>query len=441
MKTLAEIQVETQAQLNVAKWTVMIYFAVSSDLDNEAMADLKAIKRVGSTDEIKILAQLDSPRYGSAYRFLIQDERTMFEEDIKAELPEINNGDPKELNDFIRWGMREYPARHYLLVLWGHGRGWENLDDAHRPAALSSKRPFYFYIDSDRQAEKLPPPPLPEDVLMLEELSKALKSAVEYGDPDKIDIFGMDACLMGMAEVGYQIRDSVRYLVASEDAIPKDGWPYDRILTRLKERPGMTPEQLSVTIIRELLIHYREKNKDVTLSVCDLGQSGRLASALRGLANALKERLSDFGVRNAILAARVKALSFYMRDYVDLYDFCSHLNKYCTDQVVIEKCQAMMNGIRSETDVENVSRTSQRSHSRKGFVFEFGFFGHSLIGANGISIYFPVAELSPKYANLQFAKDSAWGDFLIELTKPVEEAIKQKTGWIKPNEMEDIKDA
>jgi Clostripain family len=278
MKTPAEAQSKTKVQLNVADWTVMIYFAVSSDLDNEAMADLKAIKRVGSTDEIKILAQLDSPRYGSAYRFLIQDERTMFEEDIRAELPEINNGDPKELSDFIRWGMREYPARHYLLVLWGHGRGWENLDDAHRPAALSSKRPFYFYIESDRQAERLPR--LPEDVLMLDELSKALKSAVEYGDSDKIDIFGMDACLMGMAEVGYQIRESVRYLVASEDAIPKDGWPYDRIFTRLKERPGMTPEQLSVTIIREVLIHYREKNKDVTLSVCNLGQSGRLASAL-----------------------------------------------------------------------------------------------------------------------------------------------------------------
>jgi hypothetical protein len=36
MKTLAEIQIETQAQLNMAKWTVMIYFAVSSDLDEEA---------------------------------------------------------------------------------------------------------------------------------------------------------------------------------------------------------------------------------------------------------------------------------------------------------------------------------------------------------------------------------------------------------------------
>jgi hypothetical protein len=100
-----------------------------------------------------------------------------------------------------------------------------------------------------------------------------------------------------------------------------------------------------------------------------------------------------------------------------------------------------MNGIRSKADVENVSGTSQRSHSTKSFVFEFGFFGHSLIGANGVSIYFPVAELSPKYAKLQFAKDSAWGDFLIELTKPVEEAIKQKTRWIKPNDMEDIKNA
>jgi hypothetical protein len=38
MNTLAEIQVETQAQLNVAKWTVMIYFAVSSDLDSQLPA-------------------------------------------------------------------------------------------------------------------------------------------------------------------------------------------------------------------------------------------------------------------------------------------------------------------------------------------------------------------------------------------------------------------
>jgi hypothetical protein len=53
MKTLAEIQVETQAQLNVAKWMVMIYFAVSSDLDNEAMADLRQLRGLGSLTRSK----------------------------------------------------------------------------------------------------------------------------------------------------------------------------------------------------------------------------------------------------------------------------------------------------------------------------------------------------------------------------------------------------
>jgi hypothetical protein len=30
--------------------------------------------------------------------------------------------DPKELTDFIRWSAEQYPNRHYLLVIGGHGK-------------------------------------------------------------------------------------------------------------------------------------------------------------------------------------------------------------------------------------------------------------------------------------------------------------------------------
>jgi hypothetical protein len=36
-------------------------------------------------------------------------------------------------------------------------------------------------------------------------------------------------------------------------------------------------------------------------------------------------------------------------------------------------------------------------------------------GSNGVSIYFPIVEPSPKYAELPFAKDSGWHGFLNEV--------------------------
>ena len=57
-----------------------------------------------------------------------------------------------------------------------------------------------------------------------------------------IDILGMDACLMSMVEVAYQMRDAVDYSVGSEESEPNEGWPYDRILKALAANPAMTPE-------------------------------------------------------------------------------------------------------------------------------------------------------------------------------------------------------
>jgi len=42
------------------------------------------------------------------------------------DLGETNTGDPKVLSDFILWGAKNYPAEHYLVVVWNHGAGWDD---------------------------------------------------------------------------------------------------------------------------------------------------------------------------------------------------------------------------------------------------------------------------------------------------------------------------
>jgi Clostripain family len=489
LKTQSKTRSQTGTN-EVAKWTVLVYFAADNDLDEEAIANLKMMKKVGSTNEVKIVAQLDSRGRGSTFRFLLQDERSSLDEDVVGEpFPEINTGDPRELTDFIKWGMKGYPAQYTMLVLWGHGRGWENQDNAFRAAPLTTDiilhknqkgdelqgwsiartgsseirrflraggggtetmrldmrldnmlhsggpnqyagryvgryLPAGQFMDSENEdvvgflTDQTPSEALQssQDVLRMDELSSALEKALDGKTKRKIDILGMDACLMGMLEVGYQIKESVNYLVATEDTIPDDGWPYDRILARLVDCPDLSPEDFSATIVREYLIHYREQEKDVAKSACNLNQSQSLVRSLKDLATELKNKLSDDNVRVAVLGARAAAQNFYVKDYVDLYDFCSKLEKLCLDEKVKAGCGKVMNAIRQKETEEGEDRKSSKGQDEhNNFVSEYGFIGHRMRGSHGVSIYFPIVEPSSKYADLPFAKDSGWHGFLNEL--------------------------
>jgi len=475
-----------EEQKHEAKWTIMIYIAADNDLEEEAIEDLKSMKKVGSTDDVNIIAQLDSRGRGNTFRFLLGDEQTALYEDVVGDpLPEINTGDPRELTKFIVWGVDTYKAENYMLVLWGHGRGWEDLDNSDRVAAPTTDAVIYkkdpaekgeggengqpddnLSVAMTRQKEIRTFPnggtvsqetkntvenfaqqlnkrtgggisrgmltdlttgegfEISQDVLKMNELESALAearkraSAFRGHQTRQIDILGMDACLMGMVEVGHQIKKHVKYLVASEDAIPDEGWPYERILNRLVKNPDMSPEYLAVTITREFLLYYREKNMDVTKSACDLEQSGELTTAIQKLALELIDKISANSgpVGAAILASRAMAQTFYLKDYVDLYDFCSHLSRLCNNKEIEESCQYVMDVIHpKEPNAVNSEDKSQSISVEEHFVHSYGFIGHRLRDANGVSIYFPSFGPSPKYADLPFAQEAKWVDFLKKL--------------------------
>ena len=107
-----------------------------------------------------------------------------------------------------------------------------------------------------------------QDFLDNMELKKVM-TKIKKRLAQKIDILGMDACLMSMAEVAYQMRDVADYSVGSEESEPGDGWPYDRILKALAANPAMTPEELSKTIVTHYLASYKASD-NVTQSAMRL---------------------------------------------------------------------------------------------------------------------------------------------------------------------------
>jgi hypothetical protein len=410
------------------QWTVMVYLAGDNNLDSAGVIDLKEMKKVGSTDRINVIAQFDRQGRGlSTNRYYIRKGSTL-PKDIVGSLGETNMGDPRVLEDFIQWGVKNYPSRHYLLVVWNHGNGW-NDENVYRFArntlklnirrrgkvVLAAKGAVKDSVSIRRiraiggkkfrravfntsimKAVKIRGIAYDDDAqdfldnIEMKRVLLSMKKILKH----KIDILGMDACLMSMAEVAYQLRDSVLLTVGSEEVEPGDGWPYDRILAKLIKKPTMMPNELATIIVNEYLASY-PANAGVTQSACDLAKSGVLASTVDQLADTLSSHLADGVAQATIVVCRLQTQSYESPDYIDLYDFCDLLESKAGFDDIREACSAVKNAIQ-----------------RDGVIIRSGYKGKKVEHSNGLSIYFPQKSLSSLYATLDFTKKTSWGKFL-----------------------------
>jgi hypothetical protein len=433
------------------QWTVMVYMAGDNNLDGAGATDLGEMKKVGSSDQVNIIVQFDRAAKNCATRRYYVRQGGTLENDKVADLGETNCGDPAVLQNFLKWGFDNYPAEHYLVVVWNHGNGWDD-DDVYRMAKRSMglnvvrraatvdaaatagsgsvsirqirkvgggnfrRALFSTSVEKAVGARGIAYDDNAKDFLDNIEMKRVLAAAAKSLGR-KIDILGMDACMMSMAEVGYQLRDCVNYTVGSEEIEPGDGWPYDKILTELVKRPTMSPKDLAKTIVRKYLVSY-PANAGVTQSACDLAQSDALGSAIDALARALVKNLGNAAVRTAVMQARYQVQSYETADYIDLYDFCELLSGMTSRSDIRKGCQGVMNAI-----------------ARPGYVIESGYKGTGMKHSHGAAIYFPQRNISPLYATLDFTKNTSWDDFLasyfgsvrrplaVGRTKKVEEVV------------------
>lgn len=404
-------------ELRKRQWTVMVYMTGDRTLDSNGFADLKEMKEAGSTEEVALLAQFTrGVRHRPTKRYYLRrDKRNgTLAADVADELGEKNTADPQVLEDFVRWGVENFPARRYMLVMWGHANGAddenvpgtaghpqppsENSSDPDLNSRAVSHRPDAAFNTLARGIGLSHTPALDGgtiDFLDCREFKRALESVRQITGRE-IDILGMDACLMSGAEVCYQVRDSARFTVAPEGTAPLDGWPYNLIFGELVARPEIETEQLACLIAEKYLDAYADyEDVCITHSVCDLGKCGALAGAVDGLAAALLDALAEEESWKAMMLSRWQSQSFEGTDYVDLYDFCNLLRENCYRAEVRDACEAVMKVVRAD-----------------GFVLKSVYRDAVMQYCYGLSIYFPQREVSRSYRGLDFAVDTRWADFL-----------------------------
>ena len=418
--------------MKTKSWTIMVYLAGDNNLDDAGVADLTEMKTVGTTKDINVVAQFDRQAAGAQTRRYLITKGGSLEKDAVLSLGETDTGDPAVLIDFAQWAIKNYPAQRYLLVIWNHGNGWDDEDVYHAARhdlglnivrrgestgdgtggkSVSVRRVrvvggpkfhralFRSTITNALRTRGIAYDDNAEDFLDNVELKKVL-AAVRRKLRRKLDLLGMDACLMSMIEIGYQLRDHVAVTVGSEQTEPGDGWPYNAILRDLAKKPQMSARDLASRIVRRYIESY-DSRANVTQAACDLAKSENLGDAIDELAATLKAEMADAAVKTTILTARSQVQSYEKPEYVDLYDLCGLIAANCQSTKVGAACAKV-----------------QQAIAKGGYVVANGSKGRGVADSHGVSIYFPdratsvSAPISPLYANLDFAKRLEWADFL-----------------------------
>ncbi len=398
-------------------WTVMIYAAADDEILEEDMVfDLNEAESAGSTDQVKVVAQID--RYEGGYagdgdvttarRYLLMEDRDLYTlaSPVVEDLGEIDMGDPQTLYDFATWAIQEYPAENYVLIMSDHGSGWAGGWTDDQPRWGSG--------------------------LQVQQIDNALAAVVEETGIGTFELVGLDACLMAQTEVMSALAPHARYAVASEETEPALGWSYAEFLTQLQEDPSVDGRKLGEWIVdsyvdrdgrimddgaRRLLTGgdytaqevSAELARDITLATIDLSKMRDLDAALNELATSLTG-IDQSLVAEARAYAQSYASLFTSEDLneelppslIDLGSFVDLLLELTDDDDVVKAADGVREALRDAVTSE--------TH------------GDERPGSTGLTIYFPasveytgtfVGDVVNYPSSIgRFATATLWDDYL-----------------------------
>jgi hypothetical protein len=219
------------------EWTLLFYNAGSNDEDMMCTANLLDLERVGSDENTHVVClnrrggwlperlgkdrefvgartyyvtrNPEAPQPGSEPARLLQlaltSPRSIRSPELER-LPEgTNMGDPATLKQFLLENMARFPARHYALVLSGHGAGFAGQAIVHNPEGRISN----------------------------EQLGQTLREVARAtGQP--LDLLNLNTCLGASLEVLHPLVGGARTAVASEGVVFGPTQPFGEVLAGLQ---------------------------------------------------------------------------------------------------------------------------------------------------------------------------------------------------------------
>jgi len=162
------------------------------------------------------------------------------------------------------------------------------------------------------------------------------------GEDRRIDIVDFDACLMATLEVGYELKDTVDFLVASQAVEPGDGMPYDDYLKWLVTYPSAPPVSFAKAMVESYVRSYAPKGSQVegensaffeTKSAVRLARIEDLCKAVNHVAELMLARPELLGEVTEHVMQDVRRFG----RLVDIHDFFSKLAQHDKKDAELKK--------------------------------------------------------------------------------------------------------
>lgn len=204
------------------KWTILYYANGNNEYEPEMYKSLMDIKEKSSNNEIDVLIEIgrverkipeiirSSEKFDDKHEPWTGVRRYHIfngEAELLESLGNRNMAHPANLYNFIKWGVEKCPAKHYMLILGGHGAAFVGtLTD------YSQDKPY---------------------IMGTVEMCKAINMI--YKDLGcSIDILLLDICYMNLVEIMYEFgknnKNTVQNIVTYIGTGPVSGLPYDKIV-------------------------------------------------------------------------------------------------------------------------------------------------------------------------------------------------------------------
>lgn len=347
-----------------ATWSLMYYLAGDNELSAGmagAIANLENRVVQAHNPWVKVVVLYDGRANNDSAYYIISSLGT-----TRIAKGELNTGDPRTLADFITWVKANQSAAHYALTIAGHGTGISGVAPDN-----SSGNPITG-----------------ADYLFLREMRDAISS--------KVDVIYMRACLMGLIEPAYELRDGTDYYVASQTYMLTAGMIPVPVELGL-EIPSISNSTTPAGLARAYFDGYKQQylsRLPGAISVLDMSKFTPLVSKVNALAQALT---TNMATEKAILLSMQDAGRLQRFDmngdrtqnaadeYVDLYDFAVQL-RHATSQSSVASAALEVEGAVQQIVGGNTyavsgawpGYTPHNDHSR----------------AHGISIFWPLQRRS-----------------------------------------------
>ncbi|MEI7482091.1 MAG: clostripain-related cysteine peptidase [Elusimicrobiota bacterium] len=414
---------KTPSQRESKDWTIMVFMNGKSNIEPFALNDINRFETVGSGEKINIVVELGRSKglendtttdgdWAGVRRYLItrDTDKEHITSPVLMDLGNPDMGDYKEAVSFVKWAKTNYPAKHYMLIIWDHGWGW-----------IDPKKPGENLLDENKSISH---DFVSGNYIKTTDLGKIFKEA------GRVNLYASMACFMQMAEVAYELKDGADIIVGAEEVVQLPSFNFEDFFTLMLANPEVSAAQAGTYLVDTFKEMY---SRPEYADLLEKGKYGTQLSAVRA------DKLAAFAQKTgnwSTLAIKVNDAAAYRKAKTEVVRFevgdevtdpDKQISFYADLAHFVELVNANLDAARPGADELKAAGTDLSEYISGQLVVKNVHLGRDRTGkdysnTHGIAIHLPgkpgnLIEYYSTYSRLAFEKVSNWSRFITYLEK------------------------